>query len=64
MAVAHLFFGTCHLEAGAEVIQPFSLFVSPQALQVLPQHVDDLEGDGELQVRRQTQASCHYYQNC
>lgn len=45
-AVAHLFFGTCHLEAGTEVIQPFPLFMPPQALQVLPKHVNDLEEMG------------------
>lgn len=32
----HLLFGTCHLEAGTEVIQPFPLLMAPQALQVLP----------------------------
>lgn len=36
VAVAHLLFGTCHLEAGTEVIQPFPLLMAPQALQVLP----------------------------
>lgn len=40
---AHLLFGARHLEAGAEVVQPFPLLVPPQALQVLPQHLDDLE---------------------
>lgn len=32
----HLLFGTCHLEAGTEVIQSFPLLMAPQALQVLP----------------------------
>lgn len=32
----HLLFGTGHLEAGTEVIQPFPLLMAPQALQVLP----------------------------
>lgn len=36
VAVAYLLFGTCHLEAGTEVIQPFPLFMPPKAFQVLP----------------------------
>lgn len=49
-AAAHLLFGACHLEAGAEVIQPLPLLVPPQALQVLPQHLDDLKPEGGLRV--------------
>lgn len=38
----HLLSGACHLEASAQVVQPVPLLVPPQALQVLPQHLDDL----------------------
>lgn len=47
-AGTHLLFGAGHLEAGAEVVQPFPLLVPPQALQVLPQHLDDLEQEAGL----------------
>lgn len=45
---AHLLPGACHLEAGAQVVQPFPLLMPPQDLQVLPQHLDDLKREGRL----------------
>lgn len=54
---AHLLAGARHLEAGAEVVQPLPLLVPPKALQVLPQHLDDLKPEGRLRVCWQAQSS-------
>lgn len=43
LQLTHLLFSTCHLEAGAEIVQPVPLLMPSQTLQILPQHLDDLE---------------------